>query len=323
MSRPGMIRVLSTLIALATTCAVAGPAQASDPGLEVSHATVVSGLHCTGDLDGSAYRPVLFLHGITSDSQANWSWNWDRALDARLWAHCDLDLPQSGNGDIQVAAEYVTRAIRIMHREAGRRISLVGHSQGGMIARWSLKYWPDTRAMVDDYVGLASSNHGTDVFKMQCELLTRCTAANWQQRTGSAFLTALNSGPETWPGISYTEIATEYDEVVVPYTSPYLQGDSQMVTNTTVQALCPGEMVDHFGMAYDNAAWLIGLDALTQAGPARLDRVDRASCGRALMPGVDPLTFATDVAAALAHTAQSSATATQLTEEPPLRADAR
>jgi triacylglycerol lipase len=42
--------------------------------------------------------------------------------------------------------------------------------------------------------------------------------------------------------------------------------------------VCPTEVVDHFGMAYDNAAWLIGLDALTHAGPARLARVSTATC---------------------------------------------
>lgn len=76
-----------------------------------------------------------------------------------------------------------------------RKISMVGHSQGGMIGRWALRYWPDTRALVDDYVGLASSNHDTAEpnFSVQCPTLG-CDAANWQQRTGSNFLTALNSG---------------------------------------------------------------------------------------------------------------------------------
>jgi triacylglycerol esterase/lipase EstA (alpha/beta hydrolase family) len=209
-----------------------------------------------------------------------------------------------------------------MHARGHRRISLVGHSQGGMIGRWALKYWPDTRAMVDDYVGLASSNHGTQVFNAECAAPTGCDAANWQQSQGSHFLTALNAGGETYRGISYTEIATTYDEVVVPYTSVFLAA-RRNVTDTTVQRLCPTEVVDHFGMSYDNAAWLIGLDALTHAGPAKLGRVPTATCGRPLMPAVDPTTFPAHVAAALAQTARSSVVAPQLAAEPALRPYAR
>ncbi len=34
---------------------------------------------------------------------------------------------------------------------------MVTHSQGGMIGRWATRFWPDTRQMVDDIVGLAPS----------------------------------------------------------------------------------------------------------------------------------------------------------------------
>ena len=31
-----------------------------------------------------------------------------------------------------------------------------------MVPRWALRFWPDTRPMVDDQIGMAPSNHGTD-----------------------------------------------------------------------------------------------------------------------------------------------------------------
>lgn len=294
----------------------------SGPRLQVTRVQAARALTCRGDLSRGR-APVLFLHGTTSSSEANWSWNWNRALAARRWSFCNLDLPQSGNGDIQVSAEYVVRAIRSMHTRAGRPISLVGHSQGGMIGRWALRWWPGTRAQVGEYVGLASSNHGTDVFAAQCGVTTRCSAANWQQRTGSTFLAALNAGPDTWPGIDFTEIATTYDEVVVPFTSVFLDGPRRRLTNTTVQALCPTETVEHFGMAYDHAAWLLGLDALTHPGPARPGRVDTATCGRPAMPSVRTETLAAEVAAALLQTATSVVASEQLDREPRLRAYAR
>jgi triacylglycerol esterase/lipase EstA (alpha/beta hydrolase family) len=235
-------------------------------------------------------------------------------------------LPDSGTGDIQLAAEYVVRAIRTMSARAGdRRIDIVGHSQGGMIGRWALKYWPDTRRKVDDFVGLASSNHGTIDFQLVCPNPMGCPAAIWQQRGNSRFLDALNSGPETWPGISYTQVATRYDEILVPYTSTYLAvpSGSRSVVNTTVQDLCPTEVTDHFGMTYSNAAWLVGLDALTHRGPARLARISRATCSQGLMPGVDPTVFATDLAKAVLQAALSLAATPRLSAEPPLRRYAR
>ena len=312
---------------LVAGAAFAAPAGAAPPGppLAEPESRLSSALHCTGDPAASARAgrtPVLLIHGTTSNSRANFSWNWDRAFDHEHRAHCDVDLPDSGNSDIQTAAEYVVHGIRTLHASAGSRIDLLGHSQGGMIGRWALKYWPDTRDMVDDYVSLAASNHGTAVFAVQCAVGLPCTAANWQQRTGSDFLTALNRGPETWPGISYTQIYTRTDEIVIPNSDS--TGSSSLppatdVRNIAVQDLCPTETVEHFGMAYDNAAWLLAMDALTHPGPAVLPRVSTATCGWPLMPAVDPLAFPSNVSAALTQTVTSTAAAAQLPAEPPLR----
>lgn len=317
------LAMLAGLAVVAAGFAAPAPASAADEGpeLTVPAATMAQALHCTGDLE-SGTTPILFLHGTTSDSKSNWSWNWMRAMDAIERPHCEVDSPAGGTGDIQVSAEYVVNAIRVMHQRSGKKISIVGHSQGGMIGRWALKYWPDTRAMVDDYVGLASSNHGSESANKTCSLPGGCSAAEWQQSADSKFLTALNSGSETWPGISYTVIATEYDEIVSPPLAGFLE-PADNVTNVTVQDLCPTETVEHFGMAYDNAAWLLGNDALTHTGPTTLSRVDPATCGNPLMPSVNPATFALYASAAMAETRQNSADAESLPAEPELRSYAR
>ncbi|MEO6472302.1 MAG: lipase, partial [Aeromicrobium sp.] len=303
------------LAAIATGLAAPANAVNTGPALSVPAATLNAALKCTGNLATSTGVPVLFLHGTTANSKVNWSWNWDKAMNSAHRAHCDLDAPDGGTGDIQIAGEYVVNAIRVMHRKAGTKISIVGHSQGGMVGRWALKYWPDTRAMVDDYVGLSSSNHGSQGADALCSLPNGCSAAGWQQRSKSNFLKALNTGPETWPGISYTEISTRFDEIVSPTTSVFLKPATN-VTNTYVQDTCPLELVEHFGMAYDNAAWLVGNDALTHAGPAKLSRVNKSTCGVPFMPAVNPVTFATDAAGAMLAVAQNTASAKSLKAEP-------
>lgn len=300
-------------------------AQETGPRLTVTAAQAARALDCTGPITRTGRPPILLVHGTTSNPEADWSWNWVRELDRRGWPHCEVSLPDSGNADVQTGAEHVVRAIRSMSaRAGGRRIDVVGHSQGGMVPRWALKYWPDTRAKVDDLVGLASSNYGTQVFDVQC-LVGVCSAASWQQRTTSGFLAALNDGPDTWPGVSYTQVGTVYDEIVVPYTSTSLRapaGDAR-VTNTTVQAVCPSEVVEHFGMSASQGAWLVGLDALVHPGPARPSRIPRSGCSSLFMPGVRTERFALDAAAALVQTARSSLTTPQLPAEPPLRRYAR
>ena len=54
-----------------------------------------------------------------------------------------------------------------------------------------------------------------------------------QQTAGSPFLTELNAGDETPGDVSYTQITTRYDEVVVPYTSAYL-APGPLTTNVTI-----------------------------------------------------------------------------------------
>jgi hypothetical protein len=224
--------------------------------------------------------------------------------------------------DVQRAAEHVVNAIRTMNQRAGRQISVVGHSQGGMIPRWALRFWPDTRAMVDDVIGLAPSNHGTDTAPLTC--IPDCAPAVWQQSSGSEFIQALNSAQETFAGISYTQIYTKTDPVVTPNLddtgSSSLHTGDGAITNVAIQDVCP-DPSEHLGIGtVSNTAYQLALDALSNPGPADPARIDTASvCTQPLMPGVNPVTVATDMAAAGADLAQMIATYPHVPLEPPLR----
>jgi hypothetical protein len=225
--------------------------------------------------------------------------------------------------DIQVAGEYVVHAIRAMHERAGAKVEVVGYSQGGMVPRWALRFWPDTRAMVDDVVGIDPSNHGTLDANTICAL--PCQPSIWQQRRNSHFLTALNAHGETWSGIDYSVIYSKTDEVVVPNFGPAvsskLSTGSGRIVNTAVQSICPLDISEHLAMGtYDPAAWAFVLDAITHKGPADPARIPRSTCGHLLMPGVRALTFATDFARVGATAAQQLLTYPRVPAEPPLAA---
>jgi hypothetical protein len=225
--------------------------------------------------------------------------------------------------DIQDNGEYLVYAIREMHRRTGRKVQVVGYSQGGMVPRWALRFWPDTRAMVDDVVGLSPSNHGTLDAVALCAV--GCTPAIFQQVTDSNFNKALNSGQETFRGIDYTVAFSHTDEVVTPNldeaggSSPLRTGDGARV-NVATQQICPANVADHLAMgSYDPVAYAIAMDALSHPGPAVASRVDRSSCTRLTQPGVNQASFATDFAGYGAYVARVLATYPHVSSEPALR----
>ncbi|WP_222104953.1 alpha/beta fold hydrolase [Corynebacterium anserum] len=277
------------------------PMSGTGPALTVPTEQLQKALHCEGDLAGGKHDPVLLIHGTTSSPQATWSWTWMPAFRAEGRSFCTVTLPGSGNEDIQISAEYVTHAIRMMHERAGRKIDIVGHSQGGMIPHWSLKWWPDTRAMVDDVVGLSPSNNGTYATVPFCVADGYCAPALYQQAPGSDFMTALHAGQMTFPGISYTTVSTTLDELVVPYQNGFLplnEPNGGTVRNVVVQDHCPATPVEHFSDIANSAMYEITLDAFdhegvtsyrgaSYAGGGGSRKVSDEVCGRFIMPGVD------------------------------------
>ena len=160
--------------------------------------------------------------------------------------------------------------------------------------RWSLRFWPDTRSLVDDVIGFAPTNHGTATASTaQCAQLG-CRPADFEQAFDSEFIRALNSTTETFPGISYTNIYSRFDELATPArdadhcTSCLTVGPGE-IANIQTQELCPLDVSDHVLIGISPATYALVLDALTHDGPAVLSRVPRSSCNRLVMPGVtDP-----------------------------------
>jgi triacylglycerol esterase/lipase EstA (alpha/beta hydrolase family) len=275
------------------------PPSSRGPALTVRGSLLRAALRCTPSVSTDPREPILLVPGTTMTPEENFSWNYERALSSLKLPFCTIELPNKAMSDIQVAGEYVVYALRRMARFEGRnrarKVQIIGYSQGGMVPRWALRFWPDTRKLVDDDVGLDASNHGTLTADAGC--LQGCAPAVWQQRDDSAFIAALNSYQETFPGISYTEIYSQDDEIVVPNLNE--QGSSAVhsgggsIANIAVQEVCPGHVADHLAMgSYDPVGYALALDAVTHAGPAQAARINLAVCAEAFQPGVDPTTFA-------------------------------
>jgi triacylglycerol esterase/lipase EstA (alpha/beta hydrolase family) len=185
-----------------------------------------------------------------------------------------------GTGHIAASAQQLAAFVsQVLAATGAAKVDLVGHSQGGMMPRYYMKFLGGAR-YVHTLVGLAPSNHGTTIDGLTTlanlidglgvvnGLLNPVCTACVEQETGSPFITALNAGGDTVPGVSYTVIETRDDEVVTPYTSAFLSGPG--VTDITVQDQCPLDQSDHLQIAADPVALADVLNALDPAAPVRV-----------------------------------------------------
>lgn len=161
------------------------------------------------------------------------------------------------------------------------KTDIVGHSQGGMMPRYYLKFLGGA-SKVNALVGLAPDNHGTTLlgftkllpyFPGAEDLISTATPGLADQIAGSAFQQKLNEGGDTVPGVKYTVIATKYDEVVTPYRSAFLDGPN--VRNVVLQDLCFLDLSEHVAIGLtDRIAWHEAVNALD---PAHAERTTCAS----------------------------------------------
>jgi triacylglycerol esterase/lipase EstA (alpha/beta hydrolase family) len=225
-------------------------------------------------------RPVVLVHGTFADMSNSW-----QAISPLLKnnGYCVFALnygDYNGSGAVGVygvddiptsAGELNAFVDKVLAATGAAEADLVGHSQGGMMPRYYLKYLGGA-AEVNALIGLSPSNHGTTLdglfvlsnfFPGANQFTGALCPACEQQRVDSAFITNLNSGGETVPGVAYTVIQTRYDQVVTPYTSAFLSGSN--VKNILLQNQCILDFGDHLSMPYDH---IVGADVLTALDPA-------------------------------------------------------
>ena len=223
-------------------------------------------------------EPIVLVHGTFGDRRHLLE-NLSQALLAKGFCVYSLDYGNRGTQDIPTSARTLQAFVsKVLGATGAAKVSMVGHSQGGMMPRYYIKFLGGKK-YVDDLVGLVPSNHGTQSTQPGNPITgllfqTTCPACV-QQSAGSEFLAQLNAGDETPGKISYTQITTRYDEVVTPYLSAYLAAGKR-TTNITLQDLCPGNLSEHVFIPTDPVAIQLVLHALIRTGPA--DPAHRPTC---------------------------------------------
>lgn len=295
------MKTLAPWAALLGALCLSMTARAAAPlPLETPEQTLNERIQCSGGIDRATRSAVLLVAGAGQTVKSNYSWNWIPYLERAGIPYCAVDIPVLGSSELQIGSEYVTHAVRTTYARTGnRKVQIVGFSMGGALPRWSIKFWPDIRPMIDDVISLAGVNHGTLEANLVCAKGS-CAPAIWQLRTGSAWMNALNKDFETVPGISYTALYTRTDDVAIPNlntsgTSSLRVGpgvSSQQVRNIASQDVCPLNTADHLLAGTSDAVFhALAMDAIIHDGPADPKRIPLSVCFKAFMPGVDPVMF--------------------------------
>lgn len=228
-------------------------------------------------------RPVVLVHGTFGNGTDNWL-GFAPYLVARGYCVFSFDYGQlpgvplfDGLGPIADSAQQLADFNdQVLTATGAAKSDLVGHSQGGMMPRYYLKFLGGA-SKVNALVGLAPDNHGTTLdgltnllpyFPGAADAINSVTPGLADQVAGSAFQQTLNAGGDTVPGVRYTVIATRYDEVVTPYTSQFLSGPD--VHNVLLQDLCAVDISEHVTIGLtDRIAFHEAANALDPAHATR------------------------------------------------------
>jgi triacylglycerol esterase/lipase EstA (alpha/beta hydrolase family) len=202
-------------------------------------------------------RPVVLVHGTFANSVDNWL---ILAPQLSKLGYCVFSLDYGARGVPGVnglgavsdsAAELSGFVDKVRSATGAAKVDIVGHSQGGMMPRYYLKFLGGADK-VNALVGIAPSNHGTTLdgltallpyFPGADGLITLATPGVADQIAGSDLMNKLNAGGDTVPGVHYTVIATRTDEVVTPYETQFLDGAD--VHNVLLQDLCSSDNAEH------------------------------------------------------------------------------
>ncbi|MFC6011074.1 esterase/lipase family protein [Nocardia lasii] len=240
-------------------------------------------------------RPVVLLHGTWLNAYDTFAYLSPRLAEA---GYCVFTfnfgksgllegggiapiLPgRNGVGSmVDSSAQIATFVDRVLAATGAEKVDIVGHSQGGTVANHFLKF-NGGQAKVDKLVTFGATHHGTSL--MGLATLGRMInnigidilgfyrpmvgVANIEQAVGSEFYATLNANGDTVPGVSYTSVATRYDEVTNPYDWAFLTaGPNATVDNITLQDGCEQDISDHLTMMYSPRVASITLRALDPA----------------------------------------------------------
>ena len=222
-------------------------------------------------------RPVVLVHGLFGNKSTNWPTyapllaNEGYCVFALTYGQRPVPgYPGDTFGGLtkmeRSAEELKAFVAKVLKATGASQVDLVGHSEGTIMPNYYVKFLGGAR-YVKRYVSIAPLWHGTQAAGMSSgasaagldpamfmPLCESCT----EFAPDSAFMKKMREGGVAVPGVEYTNIVTEYDELVVPYTSGIEAG----MRNYVLQDGCDTDYSEHFQIVSDRRASVIVLNTL-------------------------------------------------------------
>jgi triacylglycerol lipase len=230
-------------------------------------------------------EPVVLVHGTLGSAGGNWATYSALLADAGYCVYAltygvpasfaSAGIPLGGLTDIEGSAHQLAAFVAAVLASTGAaKVDIVGHSQGTLMPDYYVKFLGGAK-YVDKYISLAPLWHGVGVSSFGAEQwalarqfgydpsnLPLCGACA-EMEAGSPLIDEIDAGSPAVSGVAYTNIVTEHDELVIPYTSGIEPG----MTNIVLQNQCPTDLSDHTEIASDPVAAAYVLNALDPAQP--------------------------------------------------------
>ncbi|MEV0249819.1 lipase [Nocardia sp. NPDC050712] len=193
--------------------------------------------------------PVVLLHGSGGGGQTNWGVyapllaNEGYCVYSLTYGALPAPWPLDSIGaqrPIPESAAQVGAFIdRVRAATGADRVDIVGHSRGNAVGNYYINNLGGA-GKVDTFVALAPRwLRGTE----------------WLPESGGGYN----------PTVTYTNILTRYDEIIVPYTVGQAPGPN--ATTIVVQDGCESDLSEHLGIAGSPRAAAFALNALDPANP--------------------------------------------------------
>lgn len=278
--------------------------------------TTPDGQDCTATPAVTHPLPVILVHGLGGDQNDNWQtispWLADHGYCVYALTYGNNPSAPShmanfgGLGDMTASASTLAAFVHsVLAWTGATKVDLVGHSEGGTMPDWYLKFDGGSR-YVDHFVAISGVMHGTDFWglgslyaagqaygysQQESQFFGQYCASCMEFLPTSPWMTALDStSPSAGPGnaatvcpsdgaavagVSYTSLATNNDELVRPPTSDFIDPscngfDGISVHNVLMQQQCPTDQADHLSMAAD---YVVAQDLLNALDPANAQPV--------------------------------------------------
>ncbi|MFJ4651343.1 esterase/lipase family protein [Nocardia sp. NPDC088792] len=259
------MRAIAAVAVLLTVSGIAGAGSATARPAPQPDTPLAGIAACPAGTRGDA--PVLLIHGTGATVEKSFGAVRQALLDD---GRCVYGLDYDSTRPLSDSVDYFAAAVdRITAVNDGAPVDVIGKSQGALIARAvSLKFTDRQENPVRSVIAVSGPQYGVTLAGMTLGAAAAAlppdipfpTPALRDMLAGSPYLTDLNSGPMTAPGVAYTMIASRDDEMVTPYTAAFI--DAPNVTNILLQDGCPEDHSGHLAESTDPRSVDLVLHAL-------------------------------------------------------------